>query len=342
MLYKLGQTNGVFDSLEAMAFQRVPFEKHLENLLATSLLDVLFEGNELMPIFQERLRQEEADIYALNKKGDLVIFELKRDDAGDDAVHQALRYCEKAAQWNFEHLQQMLGTYSKGEIPDLQIGHQINFVLEHPLEKSAFNTQQRLIVVGNAANEALIRNVEYWKSKGLLLDFIPYRVYALKNGEAVEHYFEFFSIPYDSHSNPAHVKGVLFDTCRSHIPDSIWYMCERNRVAAFGDQSHVVNYLKKNDIVFLYHKWVGIVAAGKVTSGVRVDSAEDAQYRDLDWLTAKPMREGGEPKAMSPGRIKEVLNHDFFWARTIKMPYLSKEESADLLEALIGHIGPKA
>ena len=39
MLYKLGQTNGIFDSLEAVPFQSVPLEKHLEDLLAKSLLD---------------------------------------------------------------------------------------------------------------------------------------------------------------------------------------------------------------------------------------------------------------------------------------------------------------
>jgi len=341
MLYKLKQTNGVFDSLETMPFQSVPLEKNLENLLADSLLDVLFEGNELMPILQERSQQEEADIYALNEKGELILFELKRGGAGADAVHQLLRYCEKAAHWKYERLQEMLITYSKGKSADLQEEHRINFDLEHPLEKSAFNRQQRMIVIGSAANEDLIHNVEYWKSKGLLIDFIPYRVYAMKNGEAKEHYFEFFSIPFDRHSNPAHVKGVLFDTCLSHIPDSIWYMCQNNRGAAFGDQSHVVNYLNKNDIVFLYHKWAGIVAAGKVISGVKADTREDANYRDLEWLTAKPLKVGGEPKAMSPGKIKDILKHDFFWARTIKTPYLSKDESDKLLEALINQIGPK-
>jgi len=44
-----------------------------------------------MPIFQERQYQKEADIYALNEKGELIIFELKRGSAGEGAVHQALR-----------------------------------------------------------------------------------------------------------------------------------------------------------------------------------------------------------------------------------------------------------
>lgn len=347
MLYKLKQTNGVYDLPEPMPFGDVHLEKDLENLLAKSMLDVLFEDNELMPILQSRRQQEEGDIYALNEKGDLVIFELKRGGAGADAVHQTLRYCEKAAHWNYDELQKMLAKYKGESSIDLQKEHQNNFNLERPLEKSAFNTIQRLIVVGSAANEELIRNVKYWKSKGLLIDFIPYRVYAIKNGDNEEHYFEFFSIPYDRHSNPADVKGVLFDTCRGYtLPnyndECIWYMCENNRVAAFGDQSHVVRFLHKNYVVFLYHKGAGIVAAGRVvTNVVKVDKAEDAQYRDLEWLTAKPLKAGGEPKAMPKAEIEKVLEHGFFWPRTIKYPHLKPEESKKLLEALIGHIGPR-
>ena len=146
MLYKLIQANGVFDSLQPVPFESVPLEKHLEDLLAKSLLDVLFEGNELMPICQERQRQEEADIYALNRAGDLVIFELKRDEAGADAVHQALRYCEQAAHWKLDKLQEMVATYSGSPATDLQEEHRVNFDLEHPLESSAFNCRQRLIV----------------------------------------------------------------------------------------------------------------------------------------------------------------------------------------------------
>lgn len=341
MLYKLGQlTNGDFDSLEPVPFQRISLEKHLEDIIAKNLFDVLFEGNELMPIFQERKRQEEADIYALNKQGDLVIFELKRDGADNDAVHQALRYCESAAHWKYDRLQEMLATYTKGNVKDLLEEHQINFDLITPLDKSAFNKQQRLIIVGNAASDKLIRNVDYWKSKGLQVDFIPYRVYALKNGDKKEYYFEFYSIPYDKHSNPADTKGVIFDTCRSYIKDSIWYMCEKGRVAAFGDQAHVVSFLGKNDIVFLYHKPEGIIAAGRVISGVKKDETEDAKYCDLEWLTAKPEKEV-KLNAMRPAMIKKVLGHNFFWARTIKYPYLSKMESELLLAALINHLEDK-
>jgi hypothetical protein len=339
MLYKLGQTNGIFDTLTPVAFESLPKEKQLEELLARNLLVTLFENNQLMPIFQERCLQEEADIYALNKAGDLVIFELKKDDAGGCAVYQALRYCETAAHWSFERLQGMYLKYPAATGKDLQEEHKISFDLPAPLDKSAFNTRQRLIIVGNAGNEDLVRNVDYWKSKGVSIDFIPYRVYALKNAGTQEFYFEFFSIPYDTHSNPAHRKGVLFDTCRTYLPESIWYMCEKSRVAAFGDQKHIVNFLAPGDDVFLYHRWAGIVAAGRVKGNVKSDAAAEACYRDLEWLTARPTRTDSNIKALPPSEIKEMLGHDFFWARTIKTPYLSSAESSILLPELIAIVG---
>lgn len=334
MLYKLKQSNGVFDSLEAVPFQSVPLEKHLENLLAKNLLDVLFEGNELMPIFQERPQQEEADIYALNKQGDLWIFELKRDHAGKAAVHQVLRYCETAAHWRYERLQEQLSKYLDKTV-DLQKDHQSSFDLEHPLDKSAFNVRQHLIVVGSASDGELIRNVDYWKSRGLSLDFIPYRIYKIGD----EHYFEFFSLPYDRHSNPSQAKGVIFDTNLSWDSNSIWYMCENERVAAFGEQKEIVRRLRKNDVVFLYHKNQGIVAAGKVLTGkVEDDSEQRALYLRVEWLTSIPTR-GTPLKSMSAAQVKQVLEHDFYWARTIKTPYLSNDESKKLLHAFQSILG---
>ena len=329
MLYKLGHsTPGIFDSLKPLPFQNLGLEKHLEDLLANNLLEVLFE-DELMPIFQERSWQAEADIYALNRKGDLIIFELKRGGAGGGAVHQALRYCEQASHWRYDNLQDKLRIYSNDTGLDLQQAHQSTFNLEKSIERGDFNIKQHLIVVGSAGDDDLVQNVDYWKSKGIWIDFLPYRVYEI----AGEHYFEFFSIPYDRHLNPAEAKGVLFDTNRSYNEDDIWYMCENDRVAAFGGIKGVVYSVGKGDIVFLYHKGEGIVAAGEVRSEVKVAEDKDGLYRDLKWLTVKPTR--GQPyKTIPPWRIREIVGHDFWWAITIKRPHLDMPEANKLLAAV--------
>ena len=77
MLFKHTQ-----DSLEPLEFYDISQfegkEKDLENLLAKNLSDLYAEGGQLMPIFQERQGQEEPDLCALDKNGNLIVFELKR------------------------------------------------------------------------------------------------------------------------------------------------------------------------------------------------------------------------------------------------------------------------
>jgi hypothetical protein len=171
--------------------------------------------------------------------------------------------------------------------------------------------------------------VVYWKSKGLCLDFVPYRVYKI----AGEHFFEFFSLPYDQHSNPGEAKGVIFDTNHSYDEGAIWYMCDGNRVAAFGAIKGIVHSFNRGDAVFLYHKGYGIVAAGEIISNVKKDNGSDALYRNLKWLTTRPKK--GDPlKALSAAEIKRVMGFNFWWAKTMKPPFLNNTESSKLLEAL--------
>jgi hypothetical protein len=84
VLYKLAAKGEGLGTLEPLAFLEVADllkkEEDLENLLADHLLDVLFEDAALQPIFQERSLQAEADVYALNKAGDLPSLPTRREN----------------------------------------------------------------------------------------------------------------------------------------------------------------------------------------------------------------------------------------------------------------------
>jgi hypothetical protein len=332
MLYKLKATNGKFDKLEPTAFKDFSsfahLEKDLEELIARNILDVLFEDASLMPIFQERQYQAEADVYALNEKGELIIFELKRNSAGEEAVHQGLRYAQEAGQWSYAKLQQKFLQYT-GETTDLLQAHKEAFNLEHALHAKEINRKQNLVVIGSAADDSLINAVDYWKRQGISIDFLPYRIYELDN----EKYFEFFALPYDKHRNPDYIKGVLFDTNRSYDEESIWYMIENSRVAAFGDAKRFIEYVYPGDIVFFSHKWTGLVAAAKVRKGNIKAPDEETLYRDVEFLTSIP-KKGETINAMPFGKVSEVTGKSFFWARTIKVPYLTKDEAENLAKEL--------
>ena len=336
MLYKLGSSSGKFDRIEPVAFKDFSsfgnLEKNLEELIAKSILDVLFEDSSLMPIFQERQYQAEADIYALNEKGELIIFELKRGAAGEGAVHQALRYAQDAGQWSYSKLQEKYKKYANTEV-ELTQAHQEAFNLEHPLDAKEINNKQHLLVIGSAADDSLINAIDYWKKQGISIEFLPYRIYEL--GE--EKYFEFFAPPYDKHKNPSDIKGVLFDTNRSWDEGSIWYMVENNRVAAFGDAKRFIEYVYPGDIVFFSHKWVGLVAAARVNKGGIKAPDDDTLYRDVKFITPVP-KKGEAIKAMPFKKVSEITGKSFFWARTIKVPYLSRSEAENLAKELKSYL----
>ena len=110
-------------------------------------------------------------------------------------------------------------------------------------------------------------------------------------------------------------------------------MMEKKRVAAYGDIKHVVEYLNPRDIVFFCHKWVGVIAAAEVTGSPRSEG-EDEEYRDVKFLTPVPTRGEGIQRAMTAAQVSQVTGRTFFWARTIKVPYLDRNEAQKLLTEL--------
>ncbi len=335
MLFRLSRD---FATLEPLPFRDVSAyqqrEKDLENLIATNLFETLFEGMPLLPFFQERNYQAESDIYALDRSGDVVLFELKVGTAGTGALDQLFRYTQAAGQWLYSDIDRKFRGYSGDERPGVSVAeaHQEAFDLrgEERLAPNEFNRAQHMWIVGQAANEGLISAVEFWRDKGLSIDFLPYRIYELHD----ELVFEFFSKPYDFHRNPALVKGVIFDTCRRFVPDGLQHMCENSRVSAWGDQKHVVHRLGKGDLVFYSHRGTGLVAAGRVAGKVRADG-DGELFVDVEFLTPPLTNFEVFPNAMPFSKVKEVMGKDFYWARTIKSPYLSRDEAEKLLAAML-------
>lgn len=340
MLYKLNFGEHTAATLEPLKFGDLSavgkLEKDLENILADHLLNVLYEEAQLMTIFQERQRQSEADLYALDQAGDLVIFELKLGVAGEDAVHQLLRYAQDAGQWTFAKLEAKYDIYVRKnaqEETSLADAHRDAFELERTLDPGEFNRRQHLRLLGSAADEKLIEAVKYWNQQGLSISFAPYRIYEIADYS----YFEFFSTPYDRHANPKERKGVLFDTNRAYSEDSVWDMIEKKRIAAYGDRKGAVESVKRDDIVFYSHKGYGIVAAGRVIGATQHDGREE-MYHDVEFLTPVPDRRSGIEKSMKPSEVKAVMGKNFYWARIDKRPYLTSEEAEILLSKLLNRL----
>ncbi|UOG91905.1 MAG: hypothetical protein L3K52_17220 [Candidatus Thiothrix sulfatifontis] len=133
-------------------------------------------------------------------------------------------------------------------------------------------------------------------------------------------------------------KGVLFDTNNSYDENAVWEMMKNKYVAAYGDAKHYIEYLNTEDIIFFYHRGYGIIAAGKVTDKKTNKGNGTSYKKEVVFLTAIPKT--SEIKShVSIKKIREITGRNFFWARTLKVPYLSSDETNNLLEKIIPILG---
>ncbi|MBV1708525.1 MAG: hypothetical protein KMY54_01585 [Erysipelothrix sp.] len=329
MLYKYNK-----DGIEALPYSDFShlkgIEKDLEDLLVKHLSDLYTMNGQLMPIFQERKLQEEPDICALDKDGNLIIFELKRGTVSEETTNQIMRYSQIFGRKIYHELNKMYKTFSNDKL-DLIDAHKEAFQLAQSIREDEFNRKQKLIIVGSSSDNSLMGAVEYWKSKGLDIDFLPYRFYEIGD----EIYFEFFAKPYDYHINPREKKGILFDTNKSYDENSVWDMFQNSKVSAYGDASRFIRSFNKGDYVLYYHVGWGVIGAGKIADGkVHSNSKDEELYSKVNLLTPQ-IKNKNEIRYVSASELVSLLGKNFYFASTVKKPYLTIEESQKVVDLLI-------
>lgn len=294
-------------------------ESDLENLIAKNIAK-LIPQNQLMVLFQERPFQEEADIYALDKKGDLYIFELKRWQSQKENILQVLRYGQIYGQYSYEQLQEMLQKYEKKSTLDLAQQHYDYFaeVIPSRLNGTDFNKQQHFVVITNGTDLDTRNAIKYWQDKGLFIDSIVYWVYAI-GGQFI---FEFD--PYNPEREviiEEEGKNYIVNTNLTWSKTNYREMLDNNKAAAYGERRYGIKNLKKGDTVFLYHNGIGIIAYGKVQSNkfksrYHEGHKEEEYYVDLlfDWVVDPDT----EPnKAVKAWQINKELSAQHAFRQTI-------------------------
>ena len=81
------------------------------------------------------------------------------------------------------------------------------------------------------------------------------------------------------------------------------------------------------------HRAERAIAAAEVM-GPAKDDGPDERFRDVKFLTPVPAKGTGISKYMPFSQVTKVMGKNFYWARTIKVPYLSREEAQLLLDEL--------
>lgn len=246
-------------------------EKDLEEIIDKGLEQQIL-AYDIMPIFRERQHQEECDIYALDKDGNLIFYELKRYHSEKENLLQVMKYAQMYGNYNYNDLNGLYCKYlnkknnyiNSYDINDLQRMHQMFFNLEKPLEINEFNRKNRLFIVTNGVDFDTIEKIEYWRKNGVDINAIKYELYIIDNKIFID--FSDFSYTSDIIEKGYHIVNTntsyYGDIKENEMLDNHW-------AAACGSQKWTIDKIKKGDIVFLYSSGKGIIAYGIASSQVQ-------------------------------------------------------------------------
>ena len=305
-------------------------EKDLENYIANNIAQVLPTTN-LMTIFQERQRQEEPDIMALNENGDLYIFELKRFSSKEDDLLQLLRYAQKFGDSDYKSLNDKYSNYDNNlEGKFLLDIHKETFGNDE-IKKEDVNQKQHLYIITNGVDEDTINKIKLWEKNGLKINVIVYWIFSISN----EYYIE-FNVCHDLEALIEYEEKyyIVNTNKRNSKSTTSEDLIKEEKVAIQGDRKVLIDKFKKGDRIYLYESEKGIIATGIIKTGTKVENDDWERHdgiKEKEWymelegfknLSTTPIRAGDLKKICGKGVSRGTIT------------YLTKENSAKIQEEI--------
>lgn len=286
-------------------------EKDLENLIANNIERVL-STDSLMTIFQERRGKEEPDILALDSKGKLYIFELKRWISDKENLLQVLRYGQIFGQYDYSSLDEIYQKYNtSGKSLIEEHRDYFNLAPQEELRKEDLNKKQHFVIITDGTDIQTRKAIEYWSKTGLSIESIIYRVFETSNGEKM---IEFNTYSPDGDVIEAEEGFYVLNTNYNNDQQDDADMINNKKAAAYYEPwKFKINKIQKGDKVFLYRSGTGIVAIGK-GSGIieKKDYHNQPSLKDEEYYTPlEDFKVLKKPLSASDLKIITQVNYRF-------------------------------
>ena len=284
-------------------------ERKLQDILFKSL-DRLFPDDELILLMQSRYWQEEPDLMAIDKKGNLFIFELKAWESHSENLLQVLRYGQIYGAMKYPELDRWFKKITD-QSQSLKVAHKAKFDVE--LSDEEFNRKQVFVVMTNGIDYRTREAVQYWRSCKLDVRPWVYRIYAAGYTDEMLLEISPFRVDDDPYEDIAGGFYILNTNYGNNPEDQADMLLHHKGAAFFDPWKFKIERLERGDVVFLYQVGVGIVAYGKVT-GKLLKAPYHGDPKEPDEEYSKKL----EPfKLLSPplsaSEIKRItgINHSF-------------------------------
>lgn len=121
------------------------------------------------------------DLLGIDREGDVVVIELKRDRTPRHTVAQALEYASFAEQLDTEELEGILRSYLNNASLSLAEYHREYFELDTD-DAVAFNKDQRLVIVGQRVTQEIRQTSTFLRSKGIRVTCVEFTFFQADSG----------------------------------------------------------------------------------------------------------------------------------------------------------------
>lgn len=138
-------------------------------------------GQEILIIGEQvRTKSGPLDLLGIDKSGNLIIIELKRDKLPREVIAQALDYVSDISSWDLDKINEVCVKYSQSSLEDY-----LNENFEDiELEDLKVNENQRLLLVGFSIDEPLERMIEWLSNNfGVGLNAVILKYIQTKSGD---------------------------------------------------------------------------------------------------------------------------------------------------------------
>ena len=124
------------------------------------------------------------DLLGVDREGNIVVVELKRDRTPRDTIAQALEYASFAARLDADELERILRHYENDESLSLVEHHREYFELSET-EAVSFNKDQHIVVVGQNVTPPIRQTAAYLRSKGINATCVEFTFFRSDEGNRI-------------------------------------------------------------------------------------------------------------------------------------------------------------
>jgi hypothetical protein len=161
-------------------------DEHQEEVLETWLEnnpEKIIENGSLLIIGQQVTTNlgSYIDLLAIDRQGDLVVIELKRNRTPRETLAQALEYASFVEKLGYEQLDELLRSYAGDGPLNLAQHHREYFNLVSD-EAVAFNNDQRIVIVGQKITPDIHQTSTFLRSKGVRVTCLEFTFFKADGG----------------------------------------------------------------------------------------------------------------------------------------------------------------